>query len=100
MALPLIMLIPYFGRWPEWIELFVESCKWNPDVRWRVFTDCGEPENKAGNVAYFHLSFHGNKGLAARGLRLPWEWAPPHHFSLPKPVVGPIPLAQIAGCRF
>ena len=52
----LIMLMPYFGRWPEWINLFIESCRWNPDVRWRFYTDCGEPENKADNVDYVHLS--------------------------------------------
>lgn len=37
----LILLMPYFGRWPEWINLFVESCKGNPGVRWRFYTDCG-----------------------------------------------------------
>jgi hypothetical protein len=31
----LIMLMPYFGRWPDWMNLFIESCKLNPDVRTR-----------------------------------------------------------------
>src|SRR5947208_1133673 len=48
----LIMLCFYFGRWPAWINFFVESCKWNPDVHWRIYTDCGEPENHASNIAY------------------------------------------------
>jgi hypothetical protein len=30
------------------MNFFVESCKWNPQVRWRFYTDCGEPENHAG----------------------------------------------------
>jgi hypothetical protein len=25
----LIMLCFYFGRWPAWIDFFVESCKWS-----------------------------------------------------------------------
>jgi len=37
------MLGCYFGQRPPWIDFFVESCKWNPDVRWRFYTDCGEP---------------------------------------------------------
>lgn len=53
----LIMLMPYFGRWPEWIDLFIESCKWNPDVHWRFFTDCGQPENEAANVEFVPISF-------------------------------------------
>ena len=64
----LIMLIPYFGRWPEWINLFVESCKWNPSVRWKIYTDCGEPENKADNVDYTHLSFDDYKALVRQRL--------------------------------
>lgn len=62
------MLVPYFGRWPEWINLFVESCKWNPSVRWRLYTDCGEPENKADNVEYTHLSFDDYKALVRQRL--------------------------------
>ncbi len=53
MAYPsILMLMPYFGRWPEWMDLYIESCKWNPTVNWLFFTDCDEPANKAPNVAY------------------------------------------------
>jgi hypothetical protein len=45
------------------MNLYIESCKCNPDVRWRFFTDCGEPENKAPNVDYVHLSFADYKAL-------------------------------------
>ncbi|MBV8227913.1 MAG: hypothetical protein JO232_22290 [Verrucomicrobia bacterium] len=50
MSREIMILIPYFGRWPEWINLFIETCKWNPEVCWLLYTDCGEPENKAENI--------------------------------------------------
>ena len=64
----LIILILYFGKWPEWINLFIESCKWNPEVRWLFYTDCGAAENKAENVGYVHLSFDDYKALARERL--------------------------------
>ena len=39
MQKPLILLLHWFGPWPEWIDLFVESCKWNRDIDWLIFTD-------------------------------------------------------------
>ena len=53
----IIILIPYFGKWPEWIDLFLETCKHNPTIDWLFFTDCGEPQNKCPNVRYIHMTF-------------------------------------------
>ncbi|WP_420882928.1 DUF6625 family protein [Zooshikella ganghwensis] len=34
------IIIPYFGQWPEWIDLYIESCKHNPSIDWLLFSDC------------------------------------------------------------
>jgi hypothetical protein len=57
MAKSLIKIIAYFGQWPEWINFYLESCKWNSDIHWLIYTDCPEPENKAKNVFYKKISF-------------------------------------------
>ncbi|TVP45074.1 MAG: hypothetical protein EA350_10220 [Gemmatimonadales bacterium] len=36
-----VMLMPYFGRWPEWIDIYLETCRWNPAISFEFFTDCG-----------------------------------------------------------
>src|SRR5262245_47062891 len=69
----LIMLIPYFGRWPAWINLFVASCKANPRIRWRFYTNCGEPENKSPNVDYVHISFEDYNELVSDYLGLAFK---------------------------
>lgn len=96
----LIMLIPYFGRWPEWIDLFVESCKWNPNVRWRLYTDCGEPENKADNIDYVHLSFDDYKALVRERLGIAFDPPDPYKLCDLKPCLAHIHERDVAGFRF
>jgi hypothetical protein len=96
----LIMLIPYFGRWPEWMNLFVETCKWNPGVRWRFYTDCGEPENRAGNVDYVHLSFDDYKALVRERLRVAFDPPDPYKLCDIKPCLAYIHERDVAGYPF
>jgi hypothetical protein len=96
----LIMLILYFGRWPEWINLFVESCKWNPSVRWLVYTDCGEPENKADNVHYVHLSFDDYKALVRERLGIDFDPPSPYKLCDLRPCLAHIHERDVADFRF
>lgn len=84
----LIMLCPYFGRWPAWINFFVESCKWNPDVRWRFYTDCGEPENRASNVDYVPIGFDAYKALARERLNTAFDPSDPYKVCDLRPALG------------
>lgn len=47
-------IIPYFGKWPEWIELYFYSCGRNPLVDFIFYTDCPLPEHRYKNTL-FHL---------------------------------------------
>jgi hypothetical protein len=96
----LIMLIPYFGKWPEWMDLFVESCKWNPSVRWRIYTNCGEPENKADNVEYVHLSFDDYKALVRERLGIAFDPPAPYKLCDLRPCLGYVHERDIADFRF
>jgi hypothetical protein len=61
MQKPLILFAQWFGSWPEWIDFFVESCRWNADIDWLVFTDQDPPENQAPNVSYRKIGFAEHK---------------------------------------
>lgn len=39
-----VLLMPYFGKWPEWISAYFETCRWNPKFDFLFFTDCGPPQ--------------------------------------------------------
>jgi hypothetical protein len=96
----LILLCPYFGRWPAWMNFFVESCKWNPEVRWRFYTDCGEPENKAGNIDYVPISFDDYKALVRARLKIAFDPADPYKLCDLKPALGLLHEQDIAGYPF
>ena len=48
----LLFVIPYFGRWPFWMPFFLKSCRFNPDVQWLFFTDCGALPDAPSNVRF------------------------------------------------
>ena len=48
----IVLLMPYYGQWPEWFNLFIETCKWNPTIDWIFFTDLPKPCNGCPNVRY------------------------------------------------
>lgn len=33
------MIIPYFGKFPDWIDLFIQSCRKNSEIDFLFFTD-------------------------------------------------------------
>jgi hypothetical protein len=84
----LILLCFYFGRWPAWMNFFVESCKWNPGVRWRIYTDCGEPENKADNIEYVPISFDDYKAFVRGRLHIAFDPAHPYKLCDLRPALG------------
>jgi hypothetical protein len=84
----LVLLCFYFGRWPAWMNFFVESCKWNPGVVWRVYTDCGSPENVASNIEYIPMSFAAYKALARDRLAINFDPDHPHKLCDLRPCLG------------
>jgi len=100
MSPSLALIIPYFGRWPAWIEFFVETCKWNPDIHWLLFTDCGTPENRADNVHVQHISFTDYKALARRRTGITADPDHPYKLCDLKPALGHIHAEDIAGFDF
>jgi len=64
------IIIPYFGKWPLWIDLFLESCRFNPTVDWLIFTDCPMPGNRPENVAFESIAFEGYAQLLNKRLEL------------------------------
>ncbi len=51
------LLMPYFGKWPEWIDLFFNSCEKNEFIDYYFFTDCPIPERYADNLKFKSLTF-------------------------------------------
>lgn len=70
------ILIPYFGKWPEWFPLFLHSCRYNPTVKWHFFTDCGLPENPPENIVFSELSYPDYQQLISKKLGIHYIGSP------------------------
>ncbi len=35
----IIIIVPYFGKTPGWIDYFIKSCSYNPEINWLLFSD-------------------------------------------------------------
>lgn len=52
------IIIPYFGKFPEWIDLFLYSCSLNNKITnnividWLIFTDCEQPQIVYANTIF------------------------------------------------
>jgi hypothetical protein len=74
------LVIPYFGKWPEWSEIFFESCKRNPTVDFIFFTNCGKPDVVANNLVFHEVSYEGYCELVSRSLNI--NFAPKNPYKL------------------
>ena len=93
----IIKIIPYFGKWPDWMEFYMESCKANSDIDWLFFTDCPEPANKAPNVRFVHLTFDEYKKRVGETLNINFNPSSPYKLCDLKPAYGLIHQDEIAG---
>jgi len=60
------IVIPYFGSWPEWFDIFLETCKYNGTIKWIFFTDCKTPKKTPKNVQFESLSLEEFNCLASK----------------------------------
>ena len=69
----IIILMPYFGKWPFWISLFLESCRKNSTIDWCILSDCGRLEDFPDNVKYHEMSFQEYKNLVSSRLDIGFD---------------------------
>ena len=51
------IIIPYFGKLPNYFEFWLESCRFNATVDWFIFTDDESKYNYPTNVHVSHTKF-------------------------------------------
>lgn len=65
-----LILIPYFGTWPAWMEYFMASCRTNPGFNWIIFSDAPKPAELPENVRFKACSLPEFNKLASSTLDL------------------------------
>lgn len=94
------LLMPYFGKWPFWMPFFLQSCRYNADIDWIFYTDCGALDNCPDNVRVISMSFA--EYCAKVSLRLDVPFSPERAYKLCdiRPAFGLIHQEDLAGYDF
>lgn len=93
-------VIPYFGRWPFWMPLFLESCRHNADIDWLLFSDCGQPENVPDNVRIESMDYAAYCALVCQRLGIAFAPKNPYKLCDIKPALGFIHEEHLRGYDF
>ncbi len=45
-----LIIIPFFGDIPPWIDFFFKSCSWNSDFHWLLYGNYAHRDNIPDNI--------------------------------------------------
>lgn len=91
------LLIPWFGRWPDWMRFYLASCAANPTIDWLLITDCGPRDDLPPNVALCHTTLADYRRRIETHLGMSCQWRDAYKLCDFKPVLGYLHAADIAG---
>lgn len=94
------IVIPYFGKWDEWVPLFFETVRRNATIEFFVFTDCGMDGLTAPNVRARSMSLE--EYVAMVNERLGLAFSPPDAYKLCdlRPLFGAVHEPELGGFDF
>ena len=68
MAEKIVLIVTFFGELPFYYPAFQWSCKFNPDIKWLIFSDCHPPQNCPENIEFVNITVDGFCDLASQKL--------------------------------
>lgn len=70
-----VIIQPYFGTFPIWMDLFLYSCSKNSNVDFVFFTDCKPTtiQNSYSNIYFFNISFRGYCEMVSERLGIDYK---------------------------
>jgi hypothetical protein len=96
----IVLVIPYFGKLPQIADLFFASVRFNPQIRFLLFSDQKKPDNLPENVEYFHISLRQFNRLASEKLEVKVHVIYPYKLCDLKPMYGKIFEDYLTGSDF
>ena len=94
------MIIPYFGEFPKWMDLYLYSCSRNKIVDFHYFTDCELPRRVYSNTLFHKISFTDYCRLASEKLGIDFHPKDPYKLTDLKPFYGMIHKTDLSNYQF
>jgi|GEM_PF-2517457 len=67
------LIIPYFGKWPEWMDLYLFSCSKQHNIDFVFYTDCVIPVRIYKNTIFHQISFEDYCAFVSKRLLIPFH---------------------------
>lgn len=93
-------IIPYFGKWPEWIELYFYSCGKNPMVDFIFYTDCPLPKHQYKNTIFHQCTYDDYCNFISKRLNINYHCKQPYKLTDLKPFIGIIHEQELKNYDF
>lgn len=93
-------IVPYFGKWPEWIELYFFSCGRNPMVDFIFYTDCPLPKHQYKNTIFHQCTFEEYKKLVGERLGIDYSIKKAYKLTDLKPFLGAVHKYELKSYDF
>lgn len=94
------LIIPYFGKWPVWFDLYLYSCSKNPQVDFLFFTDCELPERIYNNTIFHKTDFESYCRRVSECLSINFRPKDPYKLCDLRPFYGIIHQAELQDYDF
>jgi hypothetical protein len=95
------IIMPYFGKWPQWADLFFSSCQYNNDIDFLFYTDCEPPESASSdNIKFHQTTFHDYCQRVSDTLKIDFHTQRTYKLCDLKPFYGYIHQEELKGYDF
>lgn len=93
-------IIPYFGEWPEWFNLYLYSCSRNQMIDFIFFTDCPIPKKVYHNTKFISIDSIDYYKLVSNRLGIKYNIKNAYKLTDLKPFLGAIHEPELRGYDF
>lgn len=88
--LNITLIICYYGDWPEWFPIFLQTCSYNPTIDFLIFSNCAPAFRQYDNVRFVGSDLAAFRALASEKLGLAVTIEEPYKLCDFKPAYGVI----------
>ena len=93
------IIIPYFGKFPKWMSLFIEGCRHNGFIDFIIYSD-DILKCESDNIIYHQISFENYCQHVSESLGIDFNPKSPYKLCGVKPFYGFIHQIELKGYKF
>ncbi len=94
----ILIIIPYFGKGPAWMDYLLQTCAFNANINWLFYSDLNEPADCPGNIRFERKTMEDFNILVSQKLDLCIDIRHPYKICDFRPAFGHIFSEYLTDC--